>query len=244
MPQLTSQTRNGVNGFAATLKDGAMKNRGIFLLLLVTASVARAETFDFTGFITSTENIGVSNVGVAVGTPVTGSFSLDFGNAQSVTGRVGSALWSVNEASIPPNPGIFPTSAPPTVFALDLQAGSFRYSSVPADQSAFNESGIAGHGHTFSAFEQANPAAFGIYGSNSSTLTLDGFTRSGVPGSHDRGFGVLTEGLMGSYYDVQDFSIRSVTRVAPELDPDFAAGSCALLLGLLTVLRGARRRMA
>jgi hypothetical protein len=218
-----------------------MKTRGMVCLFLLASSAASAQTFDFTGVITSTINDGIPYNPVAVGSTVTGSFTLDFANAQSVTGKVGSANWSVNEASVPPNPGIFPTSAPPTVFALTLQAGSFTYSSVPSDESAFNDSSIAGHHGVFSASEDANPAGVGIYGRDASSITLNGYGPAGVPGPHVQGVGQLTEGLMGSFYDVQNFSIRSVSRVAPEIDPSLAASSCVLLLCALAVLRGGRR---
>jgi hypothetical protein len=56
--------------------------------LLLLASAASAETFDFTGVITEATPDPTYNPVVA-GSLVKGSFTFDFANAQTVTGKLG-----------------------------------------------------------------------------------------------------------------------------------------------------------
>jgi hypothetical protein len=49
---------------------------------------------------------------------------------------------------------------------------------------------------------------------------------------------------MGIFVDEDRFSIATVTRPAPEINPDLALSSGVLLLGALAVLRGGRRPTA
>jgi hypothetical protein len=208
------------------------------MAFLFMASAASAQTFDFTGVITAATYDSPYNP-VAVGSLVTGSFTFDFANAQTTSGTVGSSNWSYTEASVTVNPVMIPSSAPPTVFSLTLQAGSFLYSSIPADISAFNNSSIAGHHGILTASEFAEPASVAPYGFWESAITLNGYNGAGLPAAGAQGSGQLVSAEMGGFYNTEDFSIKSVTR-APEMDPADAAGGLILLFGALAVCRERR----
>jgi hypothetical protein len=206
-----------------------------FLLL---ASAASAQTFDFTGVITQATPDPVYNP-VVVGSPVSGSFTFDFANAQAVTGKLGSASWAYTETSPPTTYPILPIaqSSPPTVFFMTLQSGSFIYTSYPADSSTLNDSSIAGQHGILTASEDANPASLFPYAHYASSITLNGYNSEGLPISSASGSGQVTLAVHGSFYDTEDFSIRRIVPV-PEVDPDFAAGCATLLLSALAMARG------
>lgn len=198
----------------------------IWLLAASTSTQAQTATYDFSGY--TTKWTGPSSV--ANGTPVTGSFTVDYtpSSGTTINGNIGGSSWAVitlTGSVYGPPPGIQP-------FSDSFQVGSLTFSSDPTSFQNFNSvSGDLGHfnGYTFAGYN--NGSYF------TSTLLFQNFVSA--PTYSAAGLPIFPQTVeIGSFTSFVgstgsttkgDFTITSVSPVAAVPEP---STYIAMLMGL------------
>lgn len=228
-----------------------MKNTNtVSLALMLTAVLevvpiaagAQAETFDYSGIVTSSSNAP----SVLDGMTITGTYTIDLANGNPYSGSGSVNYFAPWTYAVSPSPDGNPLGSayvePGPVFASTAKVGSFSYASV-ASPIFPNGSSVTGaeQGGSYFAFETATPKnSF----SRSSSFEITGnpaYSPNGMPlfGQGSTGMGdVIID--VGGVQSVIDYNIKSIT-AAPEMDPASVASALTLLFGGLAVLRGRRR---
>src|ERR1700722_5448757 len=212
------------------------------VLAAVPMAAAQAETFDFSGIVTSSSNAP----SVLDGMTITGTYTIDLanGNPYSGSGSVNYiAPWTY---AVSPSPDGNPLGSayvePGPVFASTAKVGTFSYASV-ASPLFPNGSSVTGaeQGGSYFAFETATPKSSFTSSSSFEIAGNPAYSPKGLPlfGQGSTGMGdVIID--VGGVQSVIDYNIKSIT-AAPEMDPASVAGALTLLFGGLAVLRGGRR---
>jgi hypothetical protein len=212
------------------------------LAVVPMAAGAQAETFDFSGIVTSSSNAP----SVLDGMTITGTYTIDLANGNPYSGSGSVNYFAPWTYAVSPSPDGNPLGSayvePGPVFASTAKVGSFSYASV-ASPIFPNGSSVTGaeQGGSYFAFETATPKnSF----SRSSSFEIAGnpaYSPNGMPlfGQGSTGMGdVIID--VGGVQSVIDYNIKSIT-AAPEMDPASVASALTLLFGGLAVLRGRRR---
>jgi hypothetical protein len=221
-------------------REKFMRSVGILGFLSFLSSVASAQTYDFTGTVTGFNQYlpGLLSIGQAV----TGSFSIDYMNAQTFSGAPGSPTFTATETGGNPYD---PSSVPPaTIFSMTIQAGRVSYSTLIPANAASTYSTVSGSKGILTAYEFNYPLdnVLGHY-YNDSSLSLGGFNSSGLPVAGTSGTGSVENFGSGQFDNTVDFTISKVTAVqAPELDPSNGVAALAILSGCIVMLVGRHPR--
>jgi hypothetical protein len=230
---------------AASLTDkssqgGFMRFVVLSIAASLLASVATAQTYDFTGVVTE-YNQYLSTIN-AIGTPVTGSFTIAYANAQSVTAPPGSATFTASETSGPYVDNAL--TPPPTVFSMTLQAiGGVNYATPSGASAAANLSSVSGSNGLLTAAEQTyvRDGFFPTTSVDFSSVSLHGFNANGLPAPGAYGTGRIEQDLIDVYYNTVSFTISGLTEIrAPELDAPNGIAALALLSICILIWRGRR----
>lgn len=190
---------------------------------------ASAITYDFTGVTTSGS--------VGVGTLVTGSFTIDYDNANPSlsSGTIGSTSSTWTEETTA-------TTLPQYVYTLSLQAGSWSYASTPNSSSTSYASGVLSP--NTDSFIANETATSGLHFDSGSQVSFEQtsasagapWTSAGLP-IFDSSNSNVGEASYGTSY--VDFKITSLT-TAPVPVP---AAAWLMLSGLCGLVFFAQKRL-
>jgi hypothetical protein len=228
-----------------------MKNTyPVSLALLLTAVLAavpmaadaQAETFDFSGIVTSSSNAP----SVLDGMTITGTYTIDLANGNPYSGSGSVNYFAPWTYAVSPSPDGNPLGSayvePGPVFASTARVGSFSFASL-ASPLFPNASEVSGseQGESYFAFETASPNSLFTSSSSIDITGNPAYSVAGTPlfGHGSTGTGDFVVNVDG-VQSVIDYNIKSIT-AAPEMDPASVASALTLLFGGLAVLRGRRR---
>jgi hypothetical protein len=191
---------------------------------------AQQVTIDFQATIADASGIFAGDTGT-----ITGSYLLNYSNAEETDGAVGSALgW----ASLSSGAYVFSTTSV-------SKAGTDIYSDGLPGAFSNQSLVLAPPGQGFVAINQQQTDADN-FTESAFTITSDGTPWSAkglpVPGAGDVAAGVIEVVNNGvqSQLDYNVTSLKVAPRAAPEIDPASTASGLTLLLGTLVVVRGRR----
>jgi hypothetical protein len=214
------------------------------------AAAAEAQTYDFTATVTSSSGLFES---VRDGSSITGSFSVDLGEATSgaiadlgSTTVKGSAISAGGISLGTPAPDGFVFSSTVKTGIVPFSSGSpgYYYTNSYFDTSPANGDGT----ETVTGFEITATNPFVHSESFVVLQSSDAFSQGGLPtlttGAGTKDTGGFAEDIFGFNssvsYDITSLKLApSVT--APEVDPAHAASALTLVIGGLLVISGRRR---
>jgi hypothetical protein len=252
------------------IKETRMRSTKLLVALamcvgLVEVNAAQSVTYDFTGVVDS-----VANTSISTGSVVTGTFTIDYENANPAQagGNIpfGSSTllagYNANDWNVVNKSGQSLGIAPNAtyVFSSTAQVGTLSYATNfdPPSNSYYLQSNILGgvenaqeygYSSVFSATEESEPvngtagfkySDFYILSHNTNEVA---FTSAGLPvfdSANMVGVGEVVIGSQAVQYQLTSLALAS-TISAPEIDANQASAAIMLLLGSLTVLRARKQ---
>jgi hypothetical protein len=220
------------------------------LLSAAAAAEAQTVTYDFTATVTSSSGLFAS---VADGTLITGSFTVDLGDATTgaiadlgslTTKGSGISAGGTSVGSLAPDGFVFSSTVQTGTVPFSSGSPAAYYTKSSVKTNPDNAKGT----ETFKGLEITETSP-GVYSESFVTLKSDdAFSSGGLPtlttgaGTKDTGgfeeafFGISS----GVNYKITSLSVAPPVS-APEVDSAYAAGALTLVFGGLLVINGRRR---